>query len=108
MFTTSLWNLFSDWDLRTILKCFERKNVTPKVLKICKPEVILHLFSGEVFRDVRPNVNDIIALVRMLVILIYPCNTLTLSFNPLSPGIKLQILLLCFYTFLTEVVGRSC
>ena len=29
-------------------------------------------------------------------------------FNPLSPGIKLQILLLCFHTFLTEVVGRSC
>ena len=30
------------------------------------------------------------------------------SFNPLSPSIKLQILLLCFHTFLTEVVGRSC
>ena len=30
------------------------------------------------------------------------------SFNPLSPGVKLQILLLCFHTFLTEVVGRSC
>ena len=29
-------------------------------------------------------------------------------FNPLRPGIKLQILLLCFHTFLTEVVGRSC
>ena len=29
-------------------------------------------------------------------------------FNPLGPGIKLQILLLCFHTFLTEVVGRSC
>ena len=29
-------------------------------------------------------------------------------FNPLSPGIKLQILLLWFHTFLTEVVGRSC
>ena len=29
-------------------------------------------------------------------------------FNPLSPSIKLQILLLCFHTFLTEVVGRSC
>ena len=28
--------------------------------------------------------------------------------NPLSPSIKLQILLLCFHTFLTEVVGRSC
>ena len=28
--------------------------------------------------------------------------------NPLSPGIKLQILLLCFHTFLTKVVGRSC
>ena len=28
--------------------------------------------------------------------------------NPLSPGIKLQILLLCFHTFLTELVGRSC
>ena len=28
--------------------------------------------------------------------------------NPLSPGVKLQILLLCFHTFLTEVVGRSC
>ena len=25
----------------------------------------------------------------------------------LSPGVKLQILLLCFHTFLTEVVGRS-
>ena len=30
------------------------------------------------------------------------------SFNPLSPGVKLQILLLCFHTFLTEVTGRSC
>ena len=30
------------------------------------------------------------------------------SFNPLSPGVKLQILLLCYHTFLTEVVGRSC
>ena len=30
------------------------------------------------------------------------------AINPLSPGIKLQILLLCFHTFLTEVVGRSC
>ena len=28
--------------------------------------------------------------------------------NPLRPGIKLHILLLCFHTFLTEVVGRSC
>ena len=28
--------------------------------------------------------------------------------NPLSPGLKLQILLLCFHTFLTEVLGRSC
>ena len=28
--------------------------------------------------------------------------------NPLRPSIKLQILLLCFHTFLTEVVGRSC
>ena len=28
--------------------------------------------------------------------------------NPLSPSIKLQFLLLCFHTFLTKVVGRSC
>ena len=28
--------------------------------------------------------------------------------NPLRPSIKIQILLLCFHTFLTEVVGRSC
>ena len=28
--------------------------------------------------------------------------------NPLSPSIKLQILLLCFHTFLREVVGRGC
>ena len=28
--------------------------------------------------------------------------------KPLSPGVKLQILLLCFHTFLAEVVGRSC
>ena len=28
--------------------------------------------------------------------------------NPLSPGVKLQILLLCFHTFRTEAVGRSC
>ena len=27
--------------------------------------------------------------------------------HPLSPGIKLQILLLCFHTFLTEVVKIS-
>ena len=31
-----------------------------------------------------------------------------MNINPLSPGIKLQILLSCRYTFLTEVVGRSC
>ena len=31
-----------------------------------------------------------------------------LRVNPLSPGVKLQILVLCFHTFLTEVVGRSC
>ena len=28
--------------------------------------------------------------------------------NPISPSIKLHILLLCFHTFLTGVVGRSC
>ena len=27
--------------------------------------------------------------------------------NPLSPSIKLQILLLCFHTFLTEIVGEA-
>ena len=31
-----------------------------------------------------------------------------LSYYPLRSSIKLQILLLCFHTFLTEVVGRSC
>ena len=31
-----------------------------------------------------------------------------LVFNPLSPGINLQILLLCFHTFLTELVRRGC
>ena len=30
------------------------------------------------------------------------------DFKPLSPSIKLQFLLLCFHSFLTEVVGRSC
>ena len=30
------------------------------------------------------------------------------SFNPLSPSIKLQILLSCFHTFLIKEVGRSC
>ena len=29
-------------------------------------------------------------------------------FNPLSPGVKLQFLLLCFHGFLSEIVGRSC
>ena len=29
-------------------------------------------------------------------------------FNPLYPSIKLQIIFLCLYTFLTEVVGRKC
>ena len=29
-------------------------------------------------------------------------------FNPLRPGIKLQILLSCFHTFITDVKGRSC
>ena len=28
------------------------------------------------------------------------------QFNPLSPSIKLQILLLSFHTFLTDVVGE--
>ena len=41
---------------------------------------------------------------------IYPfhCPRISNIVNPLSPGIKLQILLLCFHTFLTGVVGRSC
>ena len=30
------------------------------------------------------------------------------DFNPLRPSIKLQILLLCFHTFITDVKGRSC
>ena len=29
------------------------------------------------------------------------------TFNPLSPDIKLQILILCFHTFLTKVVGEA-
>ena len=33
---------------------------------------------------------------------------LGITLNPLSPSIKLQILFLCFHTFLTEVVERSC
>ena len=32
----------------------------------------------------------------------------SINYNPLSPTIKLQILLLCLYRFLTEVLGRSC
>ena len=35
-------------------------------------------------------------------------NFIEVSINPLSPRIKLHILLLCFHTFLTGVVGRSC
>ena len=31
-----------------------------------------------------------------------------LQFNRLRPSIKLQILLLCFHTFITDVEGRSC
>ena len=34
-------------------------------------------------------------------------NIISSLFNTLSPSIKLQILLLCFQTFLTEVVGES-
>ena len=30
------------------------------------------------------------------------------AFNPLSLSIKLQILFLCFHSFLIEIVGRSC
>ena len=30
------------------------------------------------------------------------------TINPLSPSIKLQVVLLCFRTILTEVVRRSC
>ena len=33
---------------------------------------------------------------------------LVIPINPLSPGLKLQILLLCFHTFHTKVVGRIC
>ena len=28
--------------------------------------------------------------------------------NPLRPSIKLQIILLCFHTFITDIKGRSC
>ena len=31
----------------------------------------------------------------------------TVFLNPLRPSIKLQILLLCFHTFVTEVVGEA-
>ena len=30
------------------------------------------------------------------------------AINPLRRSIKLQILLLCFHTFITDVKGRSC
>ena len=32
----------------------------------------------------------------------------TADINPLSPSIKLQIILLCFHTFITDVMGRGC
>ena len=35
-------------------------------------------------------------------------SSIFIEFNPLSSSVKLQILLLCLHTFLTEVVGRSC
>ena len=41
-------------------------------------------------------------------LLCFACISLDRAFNPLSPGVKLQILLLCFHAFLTKVVGRSC
>ena len=41
-------------------------------------------------------------------VVVADCIIKQLVFNPLSPSIKLQTLLLCFHTFLTEVVRRSC
>ena len=39
---------------------------------------------------------------------LFVCLTCLEFINPLRPSAKLQILLLCFHTFLSEVVGRSC
>ena len=39
---------------------------------------------------------------------LFSSDLLRFSLNPLRPSIKLQILLLCFHTFITDVKGRSC
>ena len=45
----------------------------------------------------------------LVLALVSPTSTRpVLRINPLRPSIELQILLLCFHTFITEVVGRSC
>ena len=46
-------------------------------------------------------------MLRILEISFNVLKPLKLLINPLSPSIKLQILLLCFHTFLTEVVGEA-
>ena len=47
-------------------------------------------------------------VVKVCAVLSYGAYSMRNQLNPLSPSIKLQILFLCFHTFLTEVVGRSC
>ena len=57
----------------------------PNVLNVLQQDVV---FNFKTMHDIKTNLQMVI--------------------NPLSLGVKLQILLLCFHTFLTEVVGRSC
>ena len=40
-------------------------------------------------------------------LLVYDFKSLYMSFNPLSPTIKLQILLLCFHHFLEKYRGEA-
>ena len=49
-----------------------------------------------------------IRLTNKRLILFFMVRFPAIIINPLRPGVKLQILLLCFHTLVTEVVGRSC
>ena len=67
----------------------------------------LQLKTNELVRGV-PRVGMHANNKKSKVMSVAPTFQQVITINPLSPGIKLQILFLCFHTFLTKVVGRSC
>ena len=100
-------NLFSGNKVRAGLAYEPQRKITNCVTVLCKKKHMYRTIS-QMMRDNPPRkmwkVNQISHKAFAIVATVGVLGVL----NPLSPSIKLQILLLCFHTFLTKVVGRSC